>query len=503
MQRGDAGAVLGRSVLHLLVAKLTRAPLWLLVSTLLARLLAPDSLGAWAMIVAAAMFFNQIFFHWTQAITQKYGRREWVAAATLRETVTIRLPWLLAGLFCIVLLLALQPGDWAQRVYGLEPALAWYVLPVTIAFWLMAETQNLQQAKERFVALAWSPVLADSLLIVAVAICLWLGVGGGRVFPLLACLPLLVWLVWALREYATSLPTRVLPPRAPFAEACRFAFPLIPAALVGYGSEWCDYFLIRYFYDEYHVGIFHPAYQYLLILIGLPTALASVLLPKMVVLAEHGDTALRSLIADQLPKFVVLWGLFALAVSAVLPDLAHFLLGEAFAGSAMLVQVMLVALPGAVVQHVCSVACFVQGRLGIATVGMFCLKSVVNLTVSYALLPVLGVQGSALGVAVSYVVLQWAFLFDQRRQLAIGLDWRLLLLVFAQGAAVLLVLTDGMPQRIVLALVSMGALVYVCRFGRLFSESEIMALLAGRSKVFANLIVRCLCRPAMTKSDAA
>lgn len=502
-RRGNAQAAAGQGFLHILVAKLVRAPLWLLLSSLLARLLAPDSLGAWAMIVAAAMFFNQTFFHWTQAITQKYGRREWVAAATVRETLALRMPWLAIGVAGIVLSLALQPADWATRVYGLEAGMAWYILPVAIAYLLMAETQNLQQAKERFVILAWSSVVADSLLVGAILLCLWLGVSGERVFPLLAFAPLLVWTLWVWREYAASSPGLVQPSRARFIEASRFAFPLIPAALVGYGSEWCDYFLIRHFYDEYQVGIFHPAYQYLLILIGLPTALASVLLPRLVVLAEHGNAALKGLIADQLPKYVVLWGLAALAISALLPDLARLLLGGDFAASAMLVQVMLVALPGAVVQHVCSVACFVQGRLGVATIGMFCLKSAVNLAVSYALLPVLGVQGSALGVAVSYVVLQWAFLFDQSKRLAIGGDWRFLLLGLSQAAGVLLALVNGMPWRIVVALVSMLALVYVCRRTYLFSAPEIEAVLAGSPPVFAKMLVRCLCRPNLMKSDAA
>lgn len=487
-------------VANLLLAKLLRAPLWLLFSTALARLLEPAGLGAWSMILAAAMFLNQLLLHWTQSITQRYGRGEWVASQALDDTIATRWPLLAGALAIVVLALLLRPFDWPGRFYGLDDGMRWYILPATLSLWLMAEAQSLQQVRERYMALAWAPPLTDLLLLAAAGVLLLLAMNGQAldrpaIFIVLYALSLASWLIWLLVELRAFGRHWRSPSRRDLGRAIAFAAPLVPGFLIGYLSEWSDYFLIRHFFSESEVGLFHPAYQYMLIIVGLPTALASVLLPKAVLAHDQdGGSMLRRLFFRHLPQFTVVWGAGALLVSAILPWVFSCLLGERYSGSVTVLQVLLAAVPGAMVQHVCGVACFAQGRLGISTLGFFGAKVACNLLLSFVLLPLVGVVGSAAGAALSYLLLQWLFVLDQRRQLALPGGYGARSLFAVQMAGAVLALVEFPAMRLAVA----GGLVLLllawARRAALFSADEVSGVIPARLQYLAGPLQKLLCR---------
>ncbi len=486
-----------------MVAKTIRAPLWLLISALLARVLGPSGLGTWSMILAAATFLNQLLLHWTQSITQRFGRGEWLATKRLDRTWATRWPSLAIGLGIIVFLLLAKPFDWPTRFYGLDDERHWFVFPALLTVWLMAEAQSLQQVRERFGALAWSPVIADLALLAVLGLLLLARdmQGGSLELNLsLACIVaagLGAWVLWLARElYQTGLTWR-LPSRDTWRRAALFAAPLIPGFLIAYLSEWCDYFLIRHFYSEHEVGLFHPAYQYMLILVGLPTAVAVVLLPKVTATADTDDgTGVRTLVAHRAPQLATLWLLFSLAIVAALPALFSLLLGPRYDISVNLLRVLLVAVPGAIVSHIYGIACFVQGRLGVSTLGLFGVKSIVNISISFALLPQLGVIGSALGSAASFLVLQWLFLLDQHIHLRIRLGAGAIALLLAHTFGVMQAFVADTMLRLLLAFVT-GLLVLLwARQTSLFARAELSAMIPRRLSWARGTLLKILCRPA-------
>jgi O-antigen/teichoic acid export membrane protein len=315
------------------------------------------------------------------------------------------------------------------------------------------------------------------------------------VFLILSLVGVTVWLLWLTSE-ARGIGVRwQSPDRHTLRQAARFAVPLIPGFLIGYLSEWGDYFLIRYFYSETEVGFFHPAYQYLLIMIGLPTALASVILPKLVAASDHdGGSSLRRLLERHAAQFGVLWGLCALLVSAVLPALFAWLVGGDYAVSVSLLQAMAIAIPGAVFQHVYGAAYFVQGRLGVANVLFFGIKIALNLVLSFWLLPRVGVLGSAIGCGVSYLALQWLFVLDQHRVLKIrfgNAEWSLL---FVQLAGVILFFANDLAVRLLVASLEVASLLLWARSAGLFSPAEVDWAIPRRLGRLARPLRRLLCR---------
>lgn len=493
---------LALGVANLLAAKALRAPLWLLISAMLARVLEPSGLGTWSMILAAATFLNQLLLHWTQSITQRFGRGEWLADGRLNGTWATRWPWLLAGFLIVLLLLTCDLFSWTGRIYGLAGGWHWFILPVLATLWLMAEVQGVQQVRERFFALAWSPISADMVLLVGLGLLLiWKARGGVPALEyslaVVAATGLIVWGVWLAHEMASTKLAWRRPQAFEWKQATLFAAPLIPGFLVGYFAEWCDYFLIRHFYTEHEVGLFHPAYQYVLIMVGLPTALATVLLPRIVASAgSDGGESVRRLVQHHAPQFTVLWVVPTLFVVAILPALFSWLLGPRYDTSIMLLQVLLIAVPGAVVQHVYGMACFVQNRLGVSTLGLFGVKSVVNLALSVTLLPIVGVGGSAIGAAVSYLVLQWLFLLDQSRQLGVRLDSGAVALLAAHCAAVAMAFISGTIPRLAFAIAAGLLLLAWARRATLFSKREVTALIPARLGWIKKPLLSLLCRPA-------
>lgn len=487
-------------VLNLLAGKALRAPLWLLISAFLARVLGPEGLGAWSMILAAGMLMNQLLLHWTQSMTQRFGRTEWLDFGSLNTILGVRLPLLALGITLGLIALFALPFDWLGYFFGIDHGQV-LVLLAMLAFWCMAETQSLQQVRERFLYLAWAPIGADLILMGAIA--------AVALSPTLSALALsdrlklllgamafgwLLWLGWELRSVKARLCMRSFAwSRLPAMVV--FAMPLVPGFLVAYLAEWCDYFLIRHFYGEYEVGLYHPAYQYLLILIGLPTALVTVLLPRAVQrFEEKGMEAVSLLVERDAPRFALVWGAAILLPLAVLPALFLLLVGDAFSSSAALLGIMLAVVPGAIAQHLFGIAYFLQGRLLISTFVFFLVKLVVNASVSAYLLPVLGVEGAAFGVVLSYMVLQWLYvIFPIRDRRPSGRFVGVLLWCHVSG--LLLCIFDGIISRLLIGCGVLMLTLLCLRFTPIFDAREMAEILPQWLKRYERPLLYWLTRP--------
>lgn len=508
MPGGDALAGAGAAglrrealdVSQLIFVRAVRVPLWLLVSAMLTHVFEPSGLGAWSMTLAAATFLNQLFLHWTQSITQRFGRGEWSATRRLDGVWAMRWPSLVLGLGMILCALTLLPFDWAQRFYGLDYERRWYVLPVAITLWVMSEVQSTQQVSHRFSALAWAPIVADLGLLLCIGLLAYTARIGGKpdfdtAIGAIIATSLALWCGWLVRELSLTRIAWRLPDFERWRRAAGFAIPLVPGFLVAYLSEWCDYFLIQHFFGAHALGLFHPAFQYMLILIGLPTAVVSVLLPRVTTAFDrNGKLEIRKLISRTAPQLFLLWGLFSLVAAAVMPGILLLLLGVQYEESSGVLQVLLVAVPGAMSQHLCYLACFVQGRLWQATVGLFGLKLLVNVGVSLVLLPHFGVVGSAMGAALSYILLQWAFLLDQRRHLEVPTGPVFVALLLVQSAGIALALTPGLWLRLGLCGVLSAGLIAWARRNRIFSPETVAAVIPSRLAALTGPALRLLCR---------
>lgn len=505
---GTHGYVKGEvgNLAWLFVAKGLRLPLGLMLSAMLARVLQPEGLGVWAMVLAGGTLLHSVLLNWTQIITQRFGRLEWLRDGHVDATWAARWPLLGIGFLAAIALVAVAPAAWPQRLFGLQGVVVWMLLPVLAGLWLMAECQGLQQVTGSFARLSMTPVTMDiGLLLVVTTVWLFMRVIGWEP-PLIPILMLFVgvsvigWSVATISEWRRLHLRWRRPDGLQVRGYAVFAWPLIPGFLIGYISDWGDQLLIRYFFAEREVGLFQAAYQYLLLLIGFAAPLGTVLLPRLAggVLGDEG--AVNRYVERLAPLIVFLWLPPIMLIVAIMPEVFAWLFGTQFAESNQIFRVLLVAVPGAVFTHVYAVPFAVQGRLGRSTVVFGGLMSVANVGLSLVLLPQYGVLGAAIASAVSYLVVQALYLGDQHRYYRLPGGAALTALIIAQGFGVGQTLMANLWGRIALAMVA-GVVVILGARSRAVVEPEVLdRLLPARAAWLGQLIKRVYCGSASAQS---
>ena len=89
-------------------AKLLRAPLSILLISLLSNLIGPEGIGKWSMVIAVSTFFHSILLSWTQAPFVRFGYDEWQETTRLSQTWAARYPLILFGFVFALLILIIQ-----------------------------------------------------------------------------------------------------------------------------------------------------------------------------------------------------------------------------------------------------------------------------------------------------------------------------------------------------------------------------------------------------------
>lgn len=495
-----AGTLRLSPAIGVFIARAVRAPLWLLVSALLARVLSPEGLGTWAMILAAAMLGNQVLLLWTQAITQKFGRKEFLADGALNRTWSYRWPWIIFGFFVSGVLVILLPFDWHLAYYGLNNYQRWLIIPVILGLWMMGEVQGLQQVRERYSSLAWAPVVADICFFLLISLLFLFSryfhnLDQNTILLLVSCTSLMLWMGFLRRELHGMRCTWTSLDITMMRKSTLFALPLIPGFIIGYIAEWCDYFLIGHFYNSRTVGLFHPAYQYMLIMVGMPAAFTAVLLPQIAAIKDSGKKSQLIFLANRIsPQLLVIWSVFAFFAISILPLIFEFMVGDDYVESTNILRVLLISVPGAVVVHIFSLAYFMQGRLYVSNIVLYGVKLIVNFLISFSLLPQLGVIGSAIGSSISYLILQWIFLYEQHRYINFNMKLNavILFLVHIFSIAISYVYIDIL--RVVFAMVTVFILLVCARKFDLFSNEEIDSMIPRKIKFTAPIMKKILCR---------
>lgn len=491
----------------LFAAKGMRAPLGMLLTSLMARVLGPEGLGTWTMLVAVGTLLHSVLLNWTQVITQRFGRIEWLQGGRLDETWSSRWPLIATGLTVAVALVAFHPGDWLKRMYRLEENALWLVVPILAGLWLAAECQGLLQVTGRFARLSLAPVAADIfLMLVLVAAWCVNSLAVARI-PLtglltgLASAGVLFWGIATIIEWRKMKLRWLCVHEVKIRDSLIYAWPLIPGFLIGYVSDWGDQILIRQFFTEREVGLFQVSYQYLLLLVGLAAPIATVILPQLAGNALNDENAVKRYVEHMAPLAVVLWLPFALILVAVMPAVFTWLLGPHFSESGLIFRVLLAAVPGSIFGHVYGVPYTVQGRLGRSTVLYGGLMSLANLGISLALLPSFGAIGAAIATSVSYLLIQALYFADQTRTCNTPSGSAGLALVLAHGFGIVQAMLPDILPRFALAMVTCVLVVLVARSGEVVNPDVLARLFSHRLAPLGRLLLLIYSGPRSPKSS--
>ena len=470
-----------KDYLVLVGAKILRVPLALLVVSLLSRLVGPEGVGQWAMLLAVSTFFHSFLLNWTQAPAVRFGREEWLESKNLSKTWAARGPFVLSGLIFAFLFLALRPFSFFEQLTSLPSG--WWVLSFLylLGLWCLAEVQSLFTISEKFKPLAILPLLADVIFISFLFLLIYVPSEkwNESAIPGLATLTALFWIgVW-FKEFII---TRSWGKQVSIKDSIRvlkFGWPMIPTFIVGYLSDWGDHFLLQHFHTAQQVAFFHAGYQVMIAMMALASPLMVIFLPKLIERKGKDLNAEKDYLRRIVPTVATLW-LFAIIPGiAVVPWFFELVFGDEFLFALSTFYVLCAAIPGAVFASLCTVLFNVQGRLG-RTGWYHALMFVSNISISIVLIPKWGSLGAAIGTSASYLLIQGLYIFDQYKYLNLPSTKPTLLFFVAYIYGVAQIISGGeFFVRLVVAVVTMVGLFLIAKKWKT-CEGEIIAGLLPR-----------------------
>ena len=493
-----------RHYVTLAISSGLKVPLGIFYFGLLARALGPSGMGQWAMIGAMGTLLHSALLNWTQAPAVRFGREEWDRTHSLQSTWANRWPMLLIGAIAILALLVLNPLEWLKKLSNL-PSTWWpLVLLYLIGLWLTAEVRSLLQTTGRMVWLAAVPLLVTAALTIFLLILprlfsndntdAFLIVVNGTLVITMA-----IWgSVWLI-EFRRTSAGWIRPQWDRIREFSIYAWPLLPAFFAGYLSDWGDHLLVQAYFSNQEVGLFQAAYQVYAATLSLLSPISTVVLPRLISKSMQDTETVIQYLTKIVPTIMSLWALAVFPLITILPTVFVWILGAKYAEATNVLIILITLIPGAVVTYLYSVLYSLQGRLGTAMV-FNALVPAVDLSVSYFLLPRIGIIGAAFGTCLSFFVSQSLYMIDQHRYLKVTASktWLLYgLLVFFGFAQALA--GDGLIGRSIICIAVLALFIPLIRYRFLVDVHVLSGIFSGQLNKVGKILQRVLVMETLPK----
>ena len=477
-------------------AKVLRIPVAMVVIVLLSRGIGPEGVGNWSMIVAVAAFFQSVFLYWTQAQAVRLGREEWLSTNRLSRTWAERWPLIVLALGLSALLIAFRPFSFFERLTGLPSS--WWPLPLAylIGLWCVSEAQCLLQTTGRFTRLASFQLISELIVVIFLLMLLVLSSAASRflafagiIFITTACAAL-VWVI----EFAFSRSWGGTVTMGGTRRMAATSWPVIMSALFGYVSDWGDHLILQQFGGAGDVGKFHSCYLVMTTLMGLAAPVLVVCVPQLVDNLSRNPRAEAVFLRQTVPVVVLFWLLGLIPTLAVIPWLFGVVFGPDFASAIPILLVLCIAVPGAIFSYLYSALFNIQGRMGQSAV-IIAIMTVVNMTISFSLVPEFGGLGAAIGTACSYFIYQLLYMINQHVRLSVPIALPGTLFFCAYLFGVLQWFAgESVALRVVLAIASMTAVLLLARALNFSKPGMIASMLPERFLWFGRFMDRILTR---------
>lgn len=315
----------------------------------LARYLGPDGLGRWAMITAAAMLLHLLFLSWMQQDPfVKFGREEWLKTGRMSRTWMARLPVMAVGFVLACLLLTPAASQWTGALFRLNPTERWLALAFLASVALSAEMQSIFQATGLMRRLALVPVAVALGTVCLYGFLFHTSVAHDRLPAALLGTVLITTLAWAIGGII-GFPRSALGLTRWDGQLTRamvsYAWPMLPAALLGYIVNWANQVLLRRALTEGDVGIYQSGFQVHTLLMGLAVPLTTLILPKLIGKQLEDSNASLRYVRTIAPAIFALWLVVMIPAITLLPALFALVFGQRFTPGIPVLIALLVSTP--------------------------------------------------------------------------------------------------------------------------------------------------------------
>lgn len=476
--------------------KLTRIPFALVSMFLLARLLGPIGVGQWAMLLSIATLLHTVLLGWTQGANVRFGREEWVLQNGLSQTWATRIPVVTLGILVATFLLIWQPFSFVNRYYGLSSD--WWPLLLLhfLGLWLLAETQSLFRITGKIIQLAAVPVGVDFLVILFLVF-LFLFQHSVEVIWVMSgmvVIPAIVWGGWWIFESHHVGSWREGIPWACTGsmQIIKYGWPLVPGLFFAYFSNWGDHIILQHFRSSAEIGLFDAGYQVMVALTGIASPIAILLLPKLIDRKHCDPHVEHDHLVRIVPTIATLWIMLTIFGLTIIPWLFLAVFGVAFQPALPLLLILCSVVPGAGILALYAVLFELQGRLHRAT-WYAAIMCIVNIIISYNLVPKLGGVGAAIGTLTSYYTIQFLYVTDQHEYCGVPRRKIYIILLLNVVCGLLQYFAgEELTVRIMVACLELIGVTFLARSYYLIDREILKGLFQGKWPFFCNNIVRLL-----------
>lgn len=201
-----------------------------------------------------------------------------------------------------------------------------------------------------------------------------------------------------------SLPSFDVSPAPMYRSVLSFSLPLIAVQGMGFLNTNVDIYMVGYFMESASLGIYNIALQLSNIVTSILGTAGFLLPPMLTRLQQRGKEVEMRRTFQLLTKWMVVIILPVFVVLFFAPDLVIGLLfGETYTEGSLALQILLAGSLIGIFMGLNTQALIALGGNRVVLYIIFC-QTVINIVVNYTLIPIIGLEGAAVGMATSAVV---------------------------------------------------------------------------------------------------
>ena len=435
------------------------------------RALGANGYGTVAALIAAAQVVLIIGVNWTAVALFRFGSQEFVEHGRLAESFWTRAA-IAAATLCA--LAATYPwwSGFLVRTYHLSTTDSFLLVAFIGSSALTVQTQYALQAAKRPRSTALVLVLERALVSVGLLMLM-------ATHRALLSTVVLAYVSGAViaAGFGMFLLRDLLHPVSTSAamahKMLRFSLPLVANGVVGYlASNFIDAFFLLKYLSFAALGVYSVAFQYVGVLLQLPTLAGSLLLPFFVTQIAHGrGDRIRRFLTHALPVMIFAWSMICIGAALVGSLIFPRVLGAEFIriGDAIWPLAVAAALAGPVLFGLAALS-NAQNATYKAAIGA-AVAAATNVALDIFFIPRYGMAGSGWATAAAYAAALLVWLILSRRDCA---PMRILFgLTPVAAACIALLLRAGSAAAFLLAAFA-AAVTVMLRRGRLKDDLTLL-----------------------------
>jgi O-antigen/teichoic acid export membrane protein len=202
-------------------------------------------------------------------------------------------------------------------------------------------------------------------------------------------------------------------------EILGFAWPILPATILGYIVNWGNQVLIRHFFTTHDVGLYQSAFQVHSLIVSLAVPFTTIILPRLLDRHLEDPTVMKRYIDSIAPTLFCLWVLAMIPVISILPSVFRIVYGHQFLDSLPALTALLAGTLFCALGQIYTVLYTVQGKLG-KLFWILAIMVTINMVFAW-IIPspqTISIRSIALAFSLAFVVSQFLTFYYQHRSLA-------------------------------------------------------------------------------------